>query len=74
MFQFIYSAKFGQLTSIELAHDLGTHFFMLLFWLVCSENATILLLPSQDKVGRNLKLFHRSVSTLKETTVRSMAM
>lgn len=28
----------------------------------------------EDKVGRNLKLFHRSVSTLKETTVRSMAM
>ncbi|KAM0844864.1 hypothetical protein ACQ4PT_056786 [Festuca glaucescens] len=28
----------------------------------------------EDKVGCNLKLFHRSVSTLKETTVRSMAM
>ena len=28
----------------------------------------------EDKVGRNLKLFYRSVSTLKEMTVRSMTM
>ncbi|KAK3156306.1 hypothetical protein QOZ80_2AG0105440 [Eleusine coracana subsp. coracana] len=28
----------------------------------------------EDKVGRSLKLFHRSVTTLKETTIRSMTL
>uniref|UniRef100_J3LAP2 Nuclear pore complex protein NUP205 n=1 Tax=Oryza brachyantha TaxID=4533 RepID=J3LAP2_ORYBR len=28
----------------------------------------------EDKVGRNLKLFHRSVTTLKEMTIRSMSL
>jgi hypothetical protein len=32
------------------------------------------VLPEQEKAGQDLKLFHRSVSTLKEMCIRNMSL
>uniref|UniRef100_A0A453NQG6 Uncharacterized protein n=1 Tax=Aegilops tauschii subsp. strangulata TaxID=200361 RepID=A0A453NQG6_AEGTS len=53
--------------------DLLSHAWLCWGWCALKMEQ-FLWLPFQDKVGRNLKLFYRSVSTLKEMTVRSMTM